>query len=730
MITLALDENGQFEPDEKKERKKTPVFIAGLLYDDCGDAYDARNERYRIMNYLQSVCNNCDEEFPEALHANESSNLASVRAVKTEIGNSLKEFIQKGTYQGQDLPTADGYYKSRVGKYVMFVELKSASGIRSRINYTLDSNLVKETIGSNLYIHMIENAVTRLLFHNPMYSEISDVSLNFPTRKVFRTEIDDEYRTLGYRLEKAQGERGDNGEKYYDIVSADIYRTMMESEATRCNVRKFNIRYMDTKPISYKKKGTERGQSQHSFLYLADIICSMLSYGRIGEYPSAWMNQMVEWGKDVFGEDRVIAFGYDDIDEEYKRALNAVENGDYYTALEISYDAGHGNSEFAQHYHSDWFPVIEKKVTESDDAVLIGGAVQKLNLAMYKSNLNQQKLYYIFEKIKMAVESGRIKDISTKEKLLYELYNAGTAVFNHLGYSEQANCYFDMAMEHLEKTDLVQILRMRNRKIVSLDDSFEFDEARNLAKENVAYQKKLAEIRSSIFPGKELKDSEYGKSLSQYGQALSVLKDTEAETNFKAALKQMKEGSSDYQITLSYLLHYYLDNGMFDEYRNTAPQYFGGENNVDRQLEYLLKLGTDGDSATTFKFGLYVFARALWCAERDALTENCKSFVLHPEMELRRYDKLEQRGGHPWEMIYKYFALIAYHLGDKRKADEYMRCSALDGEKKGSIIDCVIHNGRYEFAEYVGDTTMMDEEKAYFENLGIDRKKIAVFMYH
>ena len=59
-----------------------------------------------------------------------------------------------------------------------------------------------------------------------------------------------------------------------------------------------------------------------------------------------------------------------------------------------------------------------------------------------------------------------------------------------------------------------------------------------------------------------------------------------------------------------------------------------------------------------------------------------------------------------------------------------MRCSALDGEKKGSIIDCVIHNGRYEFAEYVGDTTMMDEEKAYFENLGIDRKKIAVFMYH
>lgn len=53
MITIALDENGDFEG--LKGSGGEPIFLAGLLYDDGGDEYDTQNERKRIIIYL-TIC--------------------------------------------------------------------------------------------------------------------------------------------------------------------------------------------------------------------------------------------------------------------------------------------------------------------------------------------------------------------------------------------------------------------------------------------------------------------------------------------------------------------------------------------------------------------------------------------------------------------------------------------------------------------------------------------------
>ena len=55
MITIALDEQGDFENLSGK-LTKTPVFIGGVVYDDCDEDIDYANEKKRLQKYLKNVC--------------------------------------------------------------------------------------------------------------------------------------------------------------------------------------------------------------------------------------------------------------------------------------------------------------------------------------------------------------------------------------------------------------------------------------------------------------------------------------------------------------------------------------------------------------------------------------------------------------------------------------------------------------------------------------------------
>ena len=160
-------------------------------------------------------------------------------------------------------------------------------------------------------------------------------------------------------------------------------------------------------------------------------------------------------------------------------------------------------------------------------------------------------------------------------------------------------------------------------------------------------------------------------------------------------------------------------------YRN-----FGGRETVDKQLEYLLNMDTEVESFTTFKFCMYVFVRALWVFKRDDISYRCKNFILHLDDELRVHDKDNQCNGHPWEIIFKYLALLALKLGELNQAKNYIERSKLDKEKKGRTIELIIHNGLIEYAEHEGDKELLLKERKFFEKQGIYPNDIAVFMYH
>ena len=723
MITLALDENGKFE-EALSTKEEKPIMIAGIIYDDNGDWHDAEYERYRISSYLRAVCDSLGAKYPQDLHTNSTGNKVTVGKVKRKVGETLREFLREGTYEKKELPTKNGKVIKRAGKYVMFAELRSSKGVKKRACGWNDNDLTQDEKVSNLYLHMAENAVNRTLFHNPIYEDVTDVSLYFPTRKVVLSGRDREYDKQDFKIfggkEKVEAESGKM--VHYDIVSSDFYRTIMENECTRINKKELNVHYMNTSPISY----WENNENYNTFLYLADIVCSMLDYHKKGSGPAEWLDSFSEWGSKYFGENQVILFGYDDIDEAYMKAVDAVRQGDYFHALDIIYDAERSGSEFTEHYSSYWFKKLIKKIRKTATAENLCRSISDLEGFTRRSNLDQQKLLWLFEEIKTIADEGDFENKYHTDQVMFDMCSAGVAVYNHIGDFHTAKVYYDECMKHTGDVDLVKILSASNKMVVFLDDAFMFSDATEQARKNAEYQKALHDIKSKICLENADEDLNYAKSLSQYGQALACEKNPEAESAFREALRHMKKGSANYQITLSYLLHFYLDMGMTDAYRENSIEYFGRSKLKD-QLKELLKLSEKSDSTVTFKFAMYIFVRSLWVLN-EPLSDSIRGKLEDIEETLQKNKK--DIVGHPWELIFKYLALIFYRDGNREAAEKYINKSEECLESQGLTIDAIIHNGKYEYAELSGDEEMMEREKAYFEERDIDRKNVCTFMYH
>ena len=54
MITIALDENGDFE-GFKNLGESAPLYIAGIVYDDGGHDKDTKYEMQRLDEYFRAV---------------------------------------------------------------------------------------------------------------------------------------------------------------------------------------------------------------------------------------------------------------------------------------------------------------------------------------------------------------------------------------------------------------------------------------------------------------------------------------------------------------------------------------------------------------------------------------------------------------------------------------------------------------------------------------------------
>lgn len=718
MLYISLDEYGQFETADASEKNKRPIFVGGIIYDDCGIVGEANKEKDRIDNYLRTVCNRANADYPRDLHlTNSKDNGGSVRKVSDIISETAGDFLMTGNCN-----FGDGFaFKSKTkrnGKYHFFAYLKYQSGI-TRMSSPRISNLVRTDIAGNLYLFMAEEMVSRLILHNPYMEKIDSVWVDLATRLAVLSDEKSlmhsgEFEEIGYQpvKKKNNGGEADNTEgknesiKYY-LTNTDVYRSALAREMT-CGgeQNQAEVKYFRANSINYDNLGSAK---EMAFLYLSDIICSLLASKK--EKLSAEPNMMISEFKRKLdryaGNKENYVFAYDDVDMIYRDAWTKLEEKDYFEALRLTYKGIHKDSPYALFYADNCFPLIRRRMMEHMDLEAYSRALQKLYLSTRRNNLRQDELLYIYGELEEMMKGISFKSDEDRA-VLYELYDAGTAAYCHCGDSDHAEECFKKLKEYGKYTDVERYLRSCNKMVVYQLDRFRFETARKIAEDDRDIHEMLLEVRNLAFPS-TVHSKDYGIALSQLGQAYSNLHDKEAEAVFMSALEQIDDDTPDYYITYSYLLHYLLEMGEKEKFDQMAVKYFGGKKRLNSQFKYLVREGAKGERAKiALKFALYVFIKGVYLFHMDEVDDTFMEMLMNIEDEMRCIggeSAAAEINNHPWEIIYKYLALIALKKGKTREAaDTYMEKADKMVESPGFALQAVCLFGKVEYARARGDT--------------------------
>lgn len=696
MITIALDEQGDFENLEGK-LANAPVFIGGVVYDDCEKDTDYSNEKKRLQKYLKKVCSSVGCRYPQDLHcSSENNNGQNVAKVKAKFKDTVKEFLELGTWNGEAIIS-----ELRLGKYYIFASLRGDSGKRNLLSKGV-SEAVRDDFASNLYVHMAEDVVDRLIFHNPIIKDIHKVRLELATRRVVlsgedRTTRMRQYELLGFKAVQRNGE--DTGcVTEYLLTNPDNYRTAIEREMLSCEQEKILVDRIGVKSIYYKNQ-----KPGMDFLYLADAICSYLGFKVQGSKAGTWIKEFDNRSRDINSKVENLIWGYDSVDDYFSKAWKCLEERDYYKALSISFEGSKYKSEMTPFYVKKWFGRIGAYIDSQKDISGFSMAVKKYRESMLNNNLNQEKLVYVFRHLESM--SKNIVFNNTKEEAeLYDLYDSGFSAFTLNSNLPEAEACFEKSKQYAEYVATEAYLRTRNKMVSFLCDNLKFEEALKLADENVFYHELLTDMKRSMFGEGFSEALGYAIALSQRAQVYAFMNDERAESDFNEALKIMDEDTPDRYITQSFLLHYYICKKDMTKYELLSKEYFGNKSSLTEQFKYIAKEGAKEKNAKfSMKYALYLFIKALYVFYSEEMPPKLLNMLKNAEESLCNVNKKAEKqiNGHPWEIIYKYLTLIMIRQGCEAEKEIYKtKLQEMFGSADGLIKDIYIEViKQIEFAE-------------------------------
>lgn len=87
--------------------------------------------------------------------------------------------------------------------------------------------------------------------------------------------------------------------------------------------------------------------------------------------------------------------------------------------------------------------------------------------------------------------------------------------------------------------------------------------------------------------------------------------------------------------------------------------------------------------------------------------------------------------GHPWELIYKYFALIAFTYKKQELADEFIQLTQTVVQERAAAIDNIIVGGLVEYYTLTGNNELAEQAKDLFTNDEIREhyEELLVYMF-
>ncbi len=735
MLLISLDEQGDFENLGGNNDTK-PMFIGGIIYDDKNRKADLDLEKKRIRLYLKAVCEEAGASYPQDLHVGNNNN-GKVRLVKQKISETLPEFLKSGicrlsgSQESKDKSDELCRMTKRDGSYHIFALVKYGTDRKEFLRQNT-SILVKEDYASNLYVHMAEDIVERMIFHNPVIESVEKVHLNLATRRVVLDEKELEgislnekakqYIRLGYKEDEEHQEKG---KRTFILTNKDLYRTAMEREMFDTGKKGIQVNQIEVKSIYY---GHEKEEYTMEFLYMSDIICSVLGFKLNTNSVPEMIADMENRADTYAGHSNNLIFAYDAVDTIFKKAWHKLEEKEYFEALRCVYAGLKKDSPYREHYEKVWFPVLIERLKKETNAAAYGIALRKYYLLTKENNIDQSELVYLFERLEEMLGQMTLKDDDQKA-FLYELYDAGISAYTHMGDSVKARECYEKCRGFAKYVEIERLLNTNNKLAVFLADMLFFEEAYEIAAENVDKQEKLLELKKEFF-GQEEASKPYGRALSQLGQIYSFLHWTDAEKTFLNALEQFEDkNSKDYFQTTSYLLHYYAEMGMQKNagqtekenykkaYCERAAGYFDGKDGLKEQFRVICREAdkeakdrtrvpgkSKGETARfTTKYALYFWIKGLYSFRFEQINSQLLKLLYQIENEIREsctdQDAAESLlRNHPWEIIYKYLAFIAFKKGNEDQAEAFMKKSRQALTRNEFITEAICLSGEMEFA--------------------------------
>lgn len=711
MYYISLDESGDFE-NFKGERDTKPVFIAGVVFDS--DEMEMKYEKNRIRAYLKAVCRSVSTTFPKALHVGEGANKDDVAKTKRKIGETIQAFFNDGDYPGK--AELEEKYQKRKGKYYLYCYLKGENGKSNRLADLPIERISDDHLG-NLYVHMAEDIIERLVFHNPVLTG-NEFTIQLATRKFVYDGTAE-----GCSIEKAKEYRKKlNKEGYEEFIPQFVWnikdpdRRKEEKDKYKNEKASFRLTdqltywksieravYNSEKPvklngfsveeINYNVQGNDNERNM-TFLYLADIICSILPFN----IPSGanYIDEIGNRARDLLG-DNVLFYVYDDVDTLYGKALRSYERGNCYEALEYIYDALQLNLHSVLFYKSYPIKRLLNAMRRNIGSESLYDAITKLNNFAYSNDIDRKRLTFMFREIARLYKAADGKD--NYERFMsygYDLYSAGVSAYTHFGDGETAYKYYEECSKYEKYVNIEKILVTTNKLAVFYQDRFRYKEAYQISKKNIEKAELVLPAIEKAGIGSYSFMKAYAIAISQYGQIVSFVKPVEAKRAFEKALAILKEDKFNYYITLSYYLHLLIEMGDVKKYEKVSEEYFS-ISGLDSQLKSIFDVSSKksrDDKRFAPEFALYLYVKGLYSLYE---VETISPEILEG---LRNIDKkfVNKTGeDHPWELIYKYLAFIFYRVGDVETANAYMEKTRIAHYEKGQIIDAIILHGELEY---------------------------------
>lgn len=651
MITLCLDESGKFEDCNEKIK-----FIGGLIY--TGDDYE--EEKQRIESSLINLCkqiensiknNNSNYEFnyPKSIHV---GNIKIYNAI-----NHSEEKVESSIKRKAKVMIEDWFldYIKKSGKYKLTCLVKdpyfnNESRVKTEYgNKKVGSNILNLHNASNLYERMVCRLIYNNILYNPQQEENDIINLEIAKRTVVLDKDNEklkEYKALGYNIND-----DDDKIKVY-LTDQKTFKAALTTKLYESSVPINSNINLNVESIFYWDKEENSKQGTTPYLYMADFACGIIrdwfkSYksdfdiiDAIKDLRKKYGLELVSW---IYGE---IDFIWSDIIESFKKK-------DLIGCLSNIYDLKNSSSKYTEFYEKYWIEPLMKKIDSIFDKNKMQTYLEAIESYMTKESQNYEKGLYLGEELWKIITVYDLDD-KYKDRLKYKMADVFIRGYNHRGDLLKAQEYFEICKELRNSVTIDEYIATLIRAAEIDANSFDFKAAETNLEGVLFCIDELKQTYEEIAGYNNLnKSSTYalpsrGKILSSLGQfsAFQGCYD-EAKEYFLQALEEFTDDINK-KVTLSFLLHLFIDNNDRSAYEKDAVTYFG-VSDLQEQFNLLI------NSTNKDNYALFVYIKALNVFYEDVISKDFINYVINMD-----YEKLGFKVNvHPWQLIYKHMAYLA-----------------------------------------------------------------------